>query len=1264
MPLYGDYSDVASALTLLPGRPAIQPRLYLWQPEVVFAARVNWPTATYPLDLFDVDGVTVGAIEDARAGMTILLGSAPGLSDYGRQRIRKDGAGDRLFVGRSSRGTHDGELTVVDNAYVTVWDLRLLWAKIPYIAPPVDGVSEIFKDSDIPVEDHTEFPDPVANTGAGFAATIDAITGLITVLFNGQRSFAVAPGATLVSFLWNIKDGTLTSGSLTDDFIEATFPAGRRYVELTVTDSNGKSHTASCPVYARDPDADTSFAGFDIEGQIRATDQGQTVSIRALEDMPHITYPEGTLAMSWDREPTGTADRQHMLIIGWLDTENAQSSRAKTGVLRDTTITILDGAAKVDTLPGFPQAMADDASRDTELIPSITWNYMVNPNLDWYIIFLLYYHSTALEVLDFVGSGAGDDYPFALLASDGESLWNQVDRRARAFDPDYVLTCDRVGRLAVVPDPMIQVPADRTSVVQAAITEDEYSDIRFSRKHAPVVHWLRGSAILAQPYADLPLVAGVKQIQTVFSIAPGDAPGQGVGEVMRGEKLALSQASFNASVGNHYARANAPFGFLTLTLVQDDSGPGSAVPWRELEPALKQWVTVNLDAEFAAQRGWTFSTARGLPRELSIRYNRTKTGTTRTIELTVEVETVGEPGQTVYKPVVPPVGEDPLITVPPPMGLIGGQELLAGIGIDGYRYKTTDFQTLSGSGGPTWARDNLSIAATIYSWVVDPFSPGYAPGATSGAVNGWVVNDSDIYRVTDLFGTTVATSVLTFAVATSGASFHWRSIQASFGAYFAVGVNPWLLCVSYYGDTVGHTGTWATRSLDGGVTWSAEVQISAHYNTTTPTRFNPIAVFTSPRTPGFALTAAYSETAADAQAVGYVSGEGQWGESWTPYAAIDPGSGNAGSIHLPWPDNIAETILYHGQLLTTVEAGTPEELLPYFGYFLEYQGEADDEEVWVPLGFGVSVSAANIAQGVVGEGVEEEALSVIIAPPPDAVRMVVSVTWSAVKSRTGGSIADAGISFAAANASGTSRTGSISFVSPSMPGSTFGGGTLEWTFGSAGDWPVNNETILSSPPTTMPIGCRLRAFCNASSAGDNTANGTISWTVEVLEIELDNGTIYTPTLGSAGRGFRLKRIVSGVAQDISPDDGSRLYGVNRFGFAARSHDSNRQYVVASVIGNDVTGDADDDFHAIYASSDAGNTWAEVVAPIADSGAPTGRPAFEAAFGGDSEQIIYIWGLPEWIAYSDDLGATVDERSGNLGALGASGFIGIAGGPLP
>lgn len=1229
MAIYSSYTSVESALTLSASSNPTQPRLYLHNPAVVFAARVVLlDPAEYPISFVAYDTVTTGAYTDIKVGMTILLGSTAGGDDYGRQRVRgptTPATAISIFVGRSSQGTFDGELTIVDNAHVTIIDLRMVWAKMPFIDGDVDGAT--FKDSDLEVGDRTTNPPPVAVMGQGFAATIDPDTSVITVLFNGQNSYATADGATITDWLWDIADGNLIAGTLVSDNITATFESGFRYVKLTVTDSNGKTAFTERPVFARDPDDDASFDAFAIESH-RITDAGVTMTIRALEDMPRATYPDGTLAMIWGREPGGSADRTHMLIVGWLDVDDAAHNAGRTGLLRDTTLTILDVAAKLDTLPGLPQALADDETRDTELIPDITWNYMVSPTMDKYIHYLWAWHSTALEVADFVWSGTGEAYAIAIKTSDGDSLWNQVWRTAQQMCPGYVLTCDQAGAIRIVPDPPLQELADRTAVVQVALSEDMWSNLRFTYQRAPRTHWLRTGALVVQSSISFN-ADGTIFLPTVFSRSPGATPGQGLGEVDNNEQLAADQATLNNATGHRYARMNSPYGLLTVTLIQDDASPQASVPWREIEPALKEWVEFTLSSANAAQRGLSFTSVRCLPKEVSIRYNHSRTGLTRTIDVTLEVETSGQPGATELKPTdIPGPGDQPATIpdpIPPPdMGLIEGQQLVAGIGTLSL-YRTGDFQTPSGSGGPTWEAVALT-ADTTQTWVVDPFSPGYLAGV--GTIDGWRATTTKIYRMTDLFGTFAETAVVTFATTAL-----WRTIQASFGTYFVNGLNPWLICISYYGSAGGHTGTWCTYSKDGGVTWAAEVLVSAFYDSGGAS--NPIGLYASPKTPGLAYTIAHTETANPAETGGYKSVD--WGETWT--------------------------------LLTAAE--DPIQLMPGYGEF-----SANDTGTYTYLGPSPSATISEIATSTGATVNEYETL--IIAPPEDTKRMIVRCDWTNEATKTGG-FGSQGTSLLLSKAATVTRTGGSNYVAATVnAGPLSGSFSSEYTFGGylTNDWPGNRQDTEATPPTTGSGYVRYIVNVHSDADGANTRVETASITLTVTEIELDDGTIYSPVSPgviipihgqggeihipfenddaediflygaqdrSAGTVYSLMR----TADDVSPSAG---YGIAHGAFAVRAHDSDRQLVLAAVHNGTN--------RAVYKSGDAGDTWSAVISPAA------GADPYSVAWSGSLDDVLYIWGPAQYIAYSDDAGGSLDSRAGNLAALSATRFVGIAGGPTP
>ena len=110
--------------------------IYVHAPTVVFRAQINDPThlLTPAFTALPYDNVSVGAYTDVEAEMLVLIGSTAGADDLGRTRTRPVypsktvATGAALYIGRSSRGTNDGEIIPTDNAYITVLDCRAIFA--------------------------------------------------------------------------------------------------------------------------------------------------------------------------------------------------------------------------------------------------------------------------------------------------------------------------------------------------------------------------------------------------------------------------------------------------------------------------------------------------------------------------------------------------------------------------------------------------------------------------------------------------------------------------------------------------------------------------------------------------------------------------------------------------------------------------------------------------------------------------------------------------------------------------------------------------------------------------------------------------------------------------------------------------------------------------------------------------------------------------------------------------------------------------------
>lgn len=798
--------------------------LYIHAPAVVFKARIDAPDGyIYPTRELNFDGVTVGAYTDVEPGMTVYIGTTDGAYDLGRQRVRSSHI-TNLQIGWSSLGTHDGEMKLPDNAYLTVVDLRMVWGKTPYIQS-ADGA--MYKDYDLGWVDGEYAQPPVANAGVPYAQFVDTVTGVITVTLDSTNSYPVYPSILLGSVLWDVKDGTITVGVATDQIITATFPPGFRYVSLTVTDANGQSHTCYLPVFAAEPTgANAPITDFEVTNH-QMTVEGSKISFLVRQAIPTSTYPDGTLVLYWEDEwynnvkgsINGYDGREHVKFYGFIHGEPTQVEAGELVTLAQVTLDCLDVAGKLATLPGFSQVVRRAAT-------PASWLEMAGANTDRYLHYLLHWHTTALELTDFYLSGSGDTYQFTSFSSDGANFYAQVDGRAQATGTGYRLTSDSQGIMRVLPDPQMQESGDRTATSQADFTESHLTRYGYSKQRPPRVHWTRTSALTTSG-SELTLQ------NVVHSIAPGAAPGQGESSEVLGNRLVISQAQSNIFTGNAYERSNAPESMFDIEVANGGV---------QIEPAFMTWVRLTTTSRYAAQRGLIFTNERFLPFNVSIARNSAN-GSKR-VSFTAEREIVGNPAATY----IPPTANLPGYTEPgvyfgeitdtADTGFGGGTGNLAFLATDGYLYRTASFS----ASAPLWERINLALDGVITSFVVDAYSPLYL--GTGSAVNGWVATHKCIYGLADIFGTATPTLQYTFNAETIQSNFesqYWATNLAT-----ERGVQNLVACSINYSDAVGESGTSVAVTTDGS-TWT-EQNLSAV--SSTDGGIDPLAIIVSAKVAG------------------------------------------------------------------------------------------------------------------------------------------------------------------------------------------------------------------------------------------------------------------------------------------------------------------------------------------------------------------------------------------------------------------------------
>lgn len=867
-------------------------KLYIQPKTIIFAARVNEPTAPeYPVVEVAYDNVTTGAYGAVGVNQTLLIGSTAGAWDLGITRIRLDPTSSKLYIGRSSKGARLGEVTLTDNAYLSVLNEARVWSKVPVI--DADGVSHF--DADLDYATYGADSPPVANAGPAVVGTIDG-GGVLTVNLSAAASFVTMPGASIASYFWNVgSGGSYINGTAnSDQDIEVEFDPGHHVVTLDVADDNAQVHRAYVNVVAIDPEADPCIYNFEIESH-RITPAGQELQIRVREEIDATTYLDGAWCALVDGDPEDADDRSNVVFQGWLEYSDEEIAATDTGLLRDVSLTLYDVAGRMRTLPGYSAVIENVAS------PAF-WQEMSGLTMRRFLHYLLHWQCTALDVADFTFYGDEDDYAAVQLISDGASIWDQVARRAEALIPDHVLTCNRRGQLAIGVDPLLQPVGDRTSSSQATLTPDYYSNLRYRRQPTPRYYFVRSNAVLAD--ADV--------LSTAFSIAPGLAPGHGTDELTDGEHLALSQDDLNIVTGHRYARLNAEWGPFSLTLAEGTD--------YDLEPAALTWIRVTISAAVAAQRGLSFTEARFLMKQLDIRYSHGATGLTKTITITAEKETAGDPAVTEEQLPAAPVdngGWTPANPVPDPAfnnGLFDGQDVVGFITRSGQIYTCSDFTS---PGEPTWSRNTAAASAAsittneLRTFVVDPFSPGYR--GTGSAINGFCVSGDTIYKVTDLFGTPAYTSLHTLTTTALSAS-EFSQIAASFGRFQATeSDNPWIMVAYHAATGTSPLRTYVVYSTDGGQTWSSEIDVTGQTRTQAVREISRPAIWLSPRTPGLAYVGAWVSSGTEPPGGLFVTED--WGATWAAATAIDDGGIDMGigfSMHVPWLNNASEEIAYYG----------------------------------------------------------------------------------------------------------------------------------------------------------------------------------------------------------------------------------------------------------------------------------------------------------------------------------------------------------------
>lgn len=517
--------------------------LTIHNPTVIYRATL----AAVPASTDSVASITYTAVSGTLANvlmdMTLLVGSAAGLSDYGIARIRKDGTTTpgTFYIGETS------EVNWQSNCYLTIVDEFCLWPR--HVKIDTDGVTPLM-DFDVAYTNQNiaagEVPTPVM--GPHQVAWLRGTTVSITP--DGSASWVT--GGTITSYSWYAPGSVSSSGMTTATPMITYNAAGVYRIALTVAGNNSISFTGYRYVFVITESVGVTTQ-FTLDSCSGDYSQGGW-SFRVM------LYDEATLALVRDRalvmlhavdyygntqSSVGyVAGSENVICIGYIAGESITwGTEDKWGTVA---FDVQGPQYWFGKMTAFPSGVKDVSD---STMPN-KWTKFSGLTLfdAWY--HFMRWRTTATRMMD-VYENTEHRRHKRLEAPGGENIWAQlveIAHRSMLADP----CCDRYGRIWLQVNQ--QFVADRSGipVIMAITSADWYDQINLER-------------VIVDPAATIDLSGVVwdgVNVTPIFSLAPGHVF-KHYGDVEVVDRLQLentgSQAATNTLAGLYSAWKNNPY---------------------------------------------------------------------------------------------------------------------------------------------------------------------------------------------------------------------------------------------------------------------------------------------------------------------------------------------------------------------------------------------------------------------------------------------------------------------------------------------------------------------------------------------------------------------------------------------------------------------------------------------------------------------------------------------------------------------------------
>jgi hypothetical protein len=350
--------------------------------DIVWQAEVNDTKSGENYADFEWANTQQGDRTHVMVGMVMVITDAA--DDFSapvlRGRIRAAPGATSVYVNET--GTN-----IDATMYVTVFDDFDIMERLQRVGP--DGTK--YKDWD---DTWSDLPPIIAGLQSVYADFSEADP----VAFSfSPTATAVASGANISTWAWDIDDGSFTGGtSDSDQNIQCTFPGygtnEHRWVHLTVTDDNGNAATFHFEVYTI---AKNSSSAVKLDtGQLQITgtiEEGWNATISAWDGMAlSEVYDQTRVAIAGIDNYDGTATPivSNILMVGRLRSEDDSTDADELATVdNQTTFTIEGFATQLARIPAPALSIEDQDAPDA-------WGEMTDPDPLRAIVYFLAFHTT------------------------------------------------------------------------------------------------------------------------------------------------------------------------------------------------------------------------------------------------------------------------------------------------------------------------------------------------------------------------------------------------------------------------------------------------------------------------------------------------------------------------------------------------------------------------------------------------------------------------------------------------------------------------------------------------------------------------------------------------------------------------------------------------------------------------------------------------------------------------------------------------------